>query len=62
MQIMPQILSFRNSSDTIARELAYNIITEIFAKRRLMPGELEKEELLQLEVAPHIHKTNVISS
>lgn len=56
MQLMPEALSVINSSGTIDRNLAHNIITEIFTKRRLMPGELEKEELLQLEVAPHIHK------
>lgn len=37
-------------------ELANRIIDVIFAQRRLLPGEQEKESLCQVETAPHIDK------
>lgn len=37
-------------------QLAHQIIGVIFAQRRLLPGELEKETLRHIETAPHIDK------
>ncbi len=51
-----QLLNTRNSPDKAVQELTHDIIAEIFVNRRLLPGELEKEELLHLEAAPHFDK------
>lgn len=51
-----QLLDHRNTYDNASREAAHDIIAEIFARRRLLPGEHEKEEIQHVEAAPHFHR------
>lgn len=51
-----QVVSKAKLYDNDYQELAFSIIMEIFSRRRLLPGELEKIELPHLETAPHFNK------
>lgn len=51
-----QNVNVRESQEVIDLEVAHKIIDEIFAMRRLLPGEDGKEEQFDLERAPHLDK------
>jgi len=52
MQTMETVSAY----DRTMHDVANHILGVIFAQRRLLPGEAEKEEMFHVEAAPHIEK------
>ena len=52
MQTMETVSEY----DRTLHDVANRILGVIFAQRRLLPGEAEKEEMFHVEAAPHIEK------